>query len=105
MAETEVVLPPAAPVMEESLGGGRDASPTDRREGRPERPRREPEEIPDMTVEEAHKALNALPKVNVTSLCLCLWFRSEHAIETPGILRSIYYWRDDMIRWVLRLCY
>lgn len=60
MAETEVVAPPPVPV-EEPLG--KDAS--ERREGRPERPRREPEEIPEMTVEEAHKALNALPKVCV----------------------------------------
>lgn len=58
MAETEVASPPPVPV-EESIG--KDAS--DKREGRPERPKREQEEIPDMTVEEAHKALNALPKV------------------------------------------
>lgn len=58
MAETDVVSPPPAPVEEPV---GKDAS--ERREGRPERPKREHEEVPDMTVEEAHKALNALPKV------------------------------------------
>lgn len=51
MAETEVASPPQLPV-EEHTG-----------KGRPERPRREPEDVPDMSVEEAHKALNALPKV------------------------------------------
>lgn len=60
MAETEVVSPPPVPT-EESESVAKDA--TDKREGKPERPKREPEEIPDMTVEEAQKALNALPKV------------------------------------------
>lgn len=58
MAETEVATPPPVPV-EESVG--KDAS--EKREGRPERPKREQEEVPTMTVEEAQKALNALPKV------------------------------------------
>lgn len=58
MAETEVATPPPVPVEETA---GKDAS--EKREGRPERPKREPEEIPDMTVEEAKEALNALPKV------------------------------------------
>ena len=58
MAETEVVAPPPVPT-EETFA--KDA--TDKREGKPERPKREPEEVPDMTVEEAQKALNALPKV------------------------------------------
>lgn len=65
MAETEV-SPPPAPVAEEVVaeGGGVAAAESGtRRDGKPERPRRELEEIPDMTVEEAHKALNALPKV------------------------------------------
>eukprot|EP00903_Cladosiphon_okamuranus_P017482 g16102.t1 len=57
MAETEVVAPPPVPT-EESVA--KDV--TDKREGKPERPKREPEEVPDMTVEEAQKALNALPK-------------------------------------------
>lgn len=62
MAETEVATPPPVPVEEQQQpAAGKDAS--EKREGRPERPRREPEEIPDMTVEEAQKALNALPKV------------------------------------------
>lgn len=51
MAETEVASPPQPPV--EEIAG----------KGRPDRPRREPEDVPDMSVEEAHKALNALPKV------------------------------------------
>lgn len=58
MAETDVVSPPPVPVEEPS---GKDGS--ERREGKPERPRREQDDVPDMTVEEAHKALNALPKV------------------------------------------
>lgn len=58
MAETEVATPPPVPT-EEPIG--KNAS--EKREGRPERPKREPEEVPDMTVEEAQKALNALPKV------------------------------------------
>lgn len=62
MAETEVVAPPPVPT-EETFA--KDA--TDKREGKPERPKREPEEVPDMTVEEAQKALNALPKV-----CVCV---------------------------------
>lgn len=59
MAETEVVSPPPVP-LEEPVW--KDAP--EKREGKPERPRRELEDIPEMTVEEAHKALNALPKVN-----------------------------------------
>lgn len=62
MAETEVASPPAPPAVEEQPAVVKDA-PERREGGRPERPRREPEEIPDMTVEEAQKALNALPKV------------------------------------------
>lgn len=60
MAETDVASPPLVP-LEEPVG--KDAP--EKREGKPERPRREPEDIPEMTVEEAHKALNALPKVNI----------------------------------------
>lgn len=63
MAETDVVSPPPAPIEEPV---GKDAS--ERREGKPDRPKREYEEVPDMTVEEAQKALNALPKVS-TSIC------------------------------------
>ncbi len=58
MAETEVVSPPPVPTEEALV---KDVA--EKREGKPERPKREPEEVPDMTVEEAHKALNALPKV------------------------------------------
>lgn len=58
MAETEVVSPPPVP-LEEPVG--KDAP--EKREGKPERPRRELEDIPEMTVDEAQKALNALPKV------------------------------------------
>lgn len=63
MAETEVATPPPVPT-EEPIG----KNAGDKREGRPERPKREPEEVPDMTVEEAQKALNALPKVCLVSL-------------------------------------
>lgn len=65
MAETEA-SPPPVPAAEEVVaesGGVVAAESGARRDGKPERPRRELEEIPDMTVEEAHKALNALPKV------------------------------------------
>lgn len=65
MAETEVVAPPPVPT-EETFA--KDA--TDKREGKPDRPKREQEEVPDMTVEEAQKALNALPKVCVC-VCVC----------------------------------
>lgn len=80
MAETEVATPPPVPT-EENLA--KDV--TDKREGKPERPKREPEEIPDMTVEEAQKALNALPKVCYSrcaclTLCVCvsLWVCSKN---------------------------
>lgn len=68
MADAEVVSPPQPPAVDESLGKPGDgvapgAVADQRRDGKPERPRREPEDIPDMTVEEAQKALNALPKV------------------------------------------
>ena len=65
MAETEVVVtPPPVPTEE---APAKDAG--EKREGKTERPKREPEEVPDMTVEEAHKALNALPKVCVCVRC------------------------------------
>lgn len=65
MAETEVVSPPSepTPVPEGESSAGKESSTAERRDGKPERNRRE-EDIPDMTVEEAHKALNALPKVS-----------------------------------------
>lgn len=59
MAETEVLPPPPAPAMDEPVA--KDAA--EKRDGKPER-RREREEIPEMTVEEAQKALNALPKAS-----------------------------------------
>lgn len=64
MAETEVVLAPPAPTpaTESDSLAGREDAPAERRDGKPERSRRD-EDIPEMTVEEAHKALNALPKV------------------------------------------
>lgn len=65
MADTEVLPPPVLvedPLAKETPGSGV-ADQGGRRDGRPERPRREVEDTPDMTVEEAHKALNALPKV------------------------------------------
>lgn len=68
MAETEVVSPPPVP-LEEPVE--KDAP--EKREGKPERPRREPEEIPEMTVEEAHRALNALPKVRFVGT----WYNSS----------------------------
>ena len=61
MAGFEVASSPV--LMEESL----EKDVMERKEAKPDRPRREPEEVPDMTVEEAHKALNALSKVGTVT--------------------------------------
>lgn len=88
MAEVEVISPPPVPTpaAEGESIAGRDHSPTERRDGKPDRPRRD-DDIPDMTVEEASKALNALPKV-----CICLDVRSTGLKVDPTFV-----WFDRVV--------
>eukprot|EP00752_Nemacystus_decipiens_P012546 g11112.t1 len=85
MAETEVVAPPPAPT-EETFA--KDAA--DKREGKPERPKREQEEVPDMTVEEAQKALNALPKPEPQP------DNEEHELQVAAINEDIKKIKSDI---------
>ncbi|CAM9420671.1 unnamed protein product [Ectocarpus sp. 12 AP-2014] len=85
MAETEVATPPPVPTEEPT---GKDVP--DKREGRPDRPKREPEEVPDMTVEEAQKALNALPKAEPQP------DNDEHELQVGAINESIKKIKDDI---------
>ncbi|CAM9182476.1 unnamed protein product, partial [Sphacelaria rigidula] len=92
MAETEA-SPPPVPAAEEVVaesGGVVAAESGARRDGKPERPRRELEEIPDMTVEEAHKALNALPKAEPQP------DNEEHELKVTAINEEIKKIKDQI---------
>lgn len=95
------MTPPPVPTEE---APAKDAG--EKREGKTERPKREPEEVPDMTVEEAHKALNALPKVCVcganiffSHFSVLFSFEAEQAFPCRCICICIcsFVWRS--LRW------
>lgn len=95
------MTPPPVPTEE---APAKDAG--EKREGKTERPKREPEEVPDMTVEEAHKALNALPKVCVcganiffSHFSVLFSFEAEQALPCRCICICVcsFVWRS--LRW------